>query len=729
MDTRSAAEAKDIMRVAKGDPALQVNSGGNGPLSAEWMIPKAMWLKRYCSQWQKTKYLCEKQDYLNYLLTGEFCASGCNVAARWHWDGESAYDLDVSLSSIDQRRRGRPVSLLKSLDLEDLLDRWPVRCVPMGGLVGYVTQKAATTLHLPAGIPVFQGGPDAYVGMIGLGIAGNRPDGLALITGSSHLHLTLTDPSVRGDKGYWGPYRGAPLLGQAFAEGGQSSTGSVLAWLRRLLNGHKDNDSNGVVSFKELDEEALLVPIGSDGLMSLTTFQGSRTPLTDPKLRGAFVGLSLAHSRGHLWRACLEGVCFGTRAAIDALPSERESNDQQSRKPIILAGGVSRSHLWLQMTADVTNRSVITAEIDNSPLIGGAILAAAGYKLMQQQQLKPENSNRERIHAIVTSVRDTSVRFIKEKQHIFPNQTAVTLYDFAYQRYLRMTSSILPVCRVVNTNNASPSFDNSNHSVQIMPSLLAADGGFLFQEVTRCLLLGVKAFHLDICDGGTDCGGSLTLGTASVKAVHKAISSFGFRDKEIIVEVHLVADYSLSLLKQLAEAGTTRILLQVERLQSISEIDNKALTDTSLAIMKLASSLGMDVGLCLAPQTDVAVLNPLLNLEWNFNGENKRVRHVNILCVKPGFGGQSFDHTCLSKVQYLHKNFLLSRKLHSIAVDGGVSKDTVKKALEAGATVLVAGTSIFGANREHPVHMNDDSSVTAYSELMKLSASLYMPQF
>lgn len=70
MDTRSATEAKEVMKLAKGDSSLQVNCGGEGPLSAEWMIPKAMWLKRDCDQWQRTKYVCEKQDYLNHLLTG-----------------------------------------------------------------------------------------------------------------------------------------------------------------------------------------------------------------------------------------------------------------------------------------------------------------------------------------------------------------------------------------------------------------------------------------------------------------------------------------------------------------------------------------------------------------------------------------------------------------------------------------------------------------------------------
>lgn len=283
MDTRSAAECVDIFKLANGDPALRVNCNGQGPLSAEWMIPKSLWLKRNEPKtWAQAEYICEKQDYFNYKMTGRLCASSCNVAARWHWNAEEACKSSDALT-------GRPLTLLNKIGLSDLNSKWPRECVAMGDIVGLLTPEAANHLGLPPGIPVTQGGPDAYVGMIGLGCI--RPGELSLITGSSHLHLAISD-SPSSAPGVWGSYSGAPLLGLCFAEGGQSSTGSIVSWARRLLNDMNGRFNGGDLSYKQLDDEASGVAIGSDGLMCIETFQGSRTPVTDPLARGSFLGMT-----------------------------------------------------------------------------------------------------------------------------------------------------------------------------------------------------------------------------------------------------------------------------------------------------------------------------------------------------------------------------------------------------------------------------------------------------
>ena len=91
MDARAAPQAAEILRRGRGDAALAVNSGGHGPISAEWMLPKALWLKqREPETWAKAEHVCECQDWLNYKLTGELVAGGCNVATRWHCDGAAA---------------------------------------------------------------------------------------------------------------------------------------------------------------------------------------------------------------------------------------------------------------------------------------------------------------------------------------------------------------------------------------------------------------------------------------------------------------------------------------------------------------------------------------------------------------------------------------------------------------------------------------------------------------
>lgn len=166
MDARSAAQTVEVMEKCKGDPALQVNSGGNGPLSAEWMTPKALWIRQTEPEiWDKADTICEYQDYINYKLTGRMCASSCNAAARWHWDGEECVKESTDVDPFP----GRPLSLYQKLGIPELASKLPKTCLPMGTLIGGLTEDAATHLNLPVGLPVVQGGPDAFVGMIGLG--------------------------------------------------------------------------------------------------------------------------------------------------------------------------------------------------------------------------------------------------------------------------------------------------------------------------------------------------------------------------------------------------------------------------------------------------------------------------------------------------------------------------------------------------------------------------------
>ena len=85
MDVRSANQAEQV--AACEDPALQVNSNGKGPVSAEWMIPKALWLKQNEPEiFEKAVTICEYQDYLNFHLTGRLVSSINNVSTRWHFD-------------------------------------------------------------------------------------------------------------------------------------------------------------------------------------------------------------------------------------------------------------------------------------------------------------------------------------------------------------------------------------------------------------------------------------------------------------------------------------------------------------------------------------------------------------------------------------------------------------------------------------------------------------------
>jgi ribulokinase len=346
MDVRAGDAAAEV--AASGDPALVVNGAGAGPVSAEWMVPKALWLLRNePAVFDRAAHVCEFQDYVNYHLTGRMAASLCNASVRWHYDSH---------------RGGYQPSLLRRLGLEGLLEKWPRDALPLGEVVGGLTAAAAGHLGLPEGLPVAQGGADAFVAMVGLGVV--RPGRLALITGSSHLQLGVSDRPLHG-RGIWGTYPDAVIPGLHVVEGGQTSTGSVVNWLKRLLPESVDYD--------RLNAEASALPPGAEGLVVLDHFQGNRTPHTDADARGVICGLTLRHGPAHLYRAVIEGVSFGTALVFEAMRAAGFSPDE-----VVICGGATRSDLWVQIHADTAGLPVVLTEVADAPALGSAVLAAVG---------------------------------------------------------------------------------------------------------------------------------------------------------------------------------------------------------------------------------------------------------------------------------------------------------------------------------------------------------------
>ncbi len=394
MDVRAAAEAEAVL--ATGDPALDLNGAGRGPVSAEWMIPKALWLARHEPEiFEAAATICEYQDFLTLRLTGRRAASLDNLAMRWHWRN---------------RKGGRPDTLLAALGLGALAEKWPKEVVAPGEAIGPLTREAAAHLGLPPGIPVVQGGADAFIGMIGLGVA--RPGQLALITGSSHLQLAVTERD-EGAPGLWGAYADAVYPGRSVLEGGQTSTGSIVAWLRRIAGGTTD--------LAALNAEAAALPPGAEGLLALDHFQGNRTPHTDPLSRGAFVGLTLGHGPAHLYRAVIEGICFGTRAILDTMRAAGLGIDS-----ITVAGGATRSPLWLQIHADTAGVPLTLPRCPDAPGLGSAILAAVGAGHFATID--------EGIEAMVAVDRV-----------IEPDPARAAIYDGLYERYARLYPALKPL--------------------------------------------------------------------------------------------------------------------------------------------------------------------------------------------------------------------------------------------------------------------------------------------
>lgn len=236
------------------------------------------------------------------------------------------------------------------------------------------------------------------------------------------------------------------------------------------------------MDYKTLDDEAAGIEPGSEGLIALETFQGSRTPATDPLARGALVGLTLSHSRAHIWRALMEAVCFGTRACVDGLESAGHICDE-----IIIAGGATRSPLWLQMHADVTGKPVVLCENIDAPLLGCAILASVGAGVHE-------------------TVEDAVNAMVRVSRRVEPETKAAESYDKIYNEvYSKLSSSVKPIAHALaklrGGSMANPEEGGSENSCIVSPSVLAADWAYMAQEINRCTSSGLHRIHVDIFDG------------------------------------------------------------------------------------------------------------------------------------------------------------------------------------------------------------------------------------
>ena len=137
-------------------------------------------------------------------------------------------------------------------------------------------------------------------------------------------------------------------------------------------------------AFAVMAEEAAKVPAGSEGLLCLPYFAGERTPLNDPNARGCFFGLETRHTRGHMVRAGLEGICYTIRANLELM----KTHDLPVKR-IFAVGGGTKNPVWLQCLADILECEVAVPQVSVGAAYGDALMAAmAGTKDMMHQLIQ-----------------------------------------------------------------------------------------------------------------------------------------------------------------------------------------------------------------------------------------------------------------------------------------------------------------------------------------------------
>lgn len=230
-------------------------------------------------------------------------------------------------------------------------------------VVGTVTVAASAQTGLPVGTPVCAGTVDAWAESFGAGV---RSPGDTMLMYGSTMFLVQAQRRPLAHPVLWSTAGVDP--GSWTLAAGTATAGLLTAWVRELV---------GAADFATLAREAAAVPAGSGGLLVLPYFAGERSPVFDPRARGVVAGLTLSHTRGHLYRAVYEGVAYGVRQVTELLA--------QAGAPVgrlVAVGGGTRTGLWPQVVSDVTGLTQVVPRETIGASYGDALLAAIGAGLV-----------------------------------------------------------------------------------------------------------------------------------------------------------------------------------------------------------------------------------------------------------------------------------------------------------------------------------------------------------
>jgi len=348
-DQRTAAECEEIERLAGGRRRL-IKMVANPALTG-FTAPKILWLRNHERRnFDRTVKILLPKDEIRRRLTGEFATDVSDASG-------------TLLLDVVKRRWSKP--LLRKLELDaDLLPT----CYESEDVTGTLTSEAAKTLGLTASCRVVGGAGDCAAGAIGNGIV--RRGLLTTSLGSSGVVFAHSDEPQFDPEGRLHTFCHA-VRGKWHLMGVTLTAAGALQWFHDAICMAGVADNRRI--YKQLTAEAARVPAGAEGLQFLPYLAGERTPHLDPDARGALIGITLKHGRGHVVRAIMEGVTLALRDSYEIM-RELDVPVRQIRA----SGGGSKNPFWRQMQADVFGKPVTAMVADEGAAYGVALLAAVG---------------------------------------------------------------------------------------------------------------------------------------------------------------------------------------------------------------------------------------------------------------------------------------------------------------------------------------------------------------
>lgn len=362
MDRRATQQEQWVKKHIDRKKLSSITHNGTDPY---YGYIKILWVRdNEPENWARTSLFLPPNAYVIYKFTGAVAidySSAGNIGGIFDmntrtWSWELMDDMEIPRSMMPQR-------LLENTEA-----------------VGTLTAESAAVLGLLTGTPVFNGGVDCGAATLGLGVF--EPGEYVAAIGTSMCAALIHDrPIAASDLIEWPYLYDAKHLSYSF--GGGATAGGVIKWFRDTFATEEKQaeEAGGKNAYAVLDSQAAQISAGSDGLVVLPYFMGERSPLWDTDAKGVIFGLSLIHTRAHIYRAFLEAVAYSLRHTMESCGAELGES-------ILLAGGVSKSSIWRQIFADVTGHSVVCPVNDVEANLGDVMLAGLGTGTVTVEDLK-----------------------------------------------------------------------------------------------------------------------------------------------------------------------------------------------------------------------------------------------------------------------------------------------------------------------------------------------------
>lgn len=355
MDRRATQEVEWIKQNIGEDKIFEIT--GNY-IDSYYGYTKILWLKNHEPEiWKKIKWLATPYAYCIYHLTGSISM-----------DYSSAGNIG---GIFDIHKRDWSLELLKEMEVPRGF--FPEKLAESSEVVGRITEAGAQMTGLLEGTPVCAGGVDAAVATLSAG-AFDEGDHVAMM-GTSMCWGFIHDGKKLDKKLISMPHV-ANSKEKVYSFAGAATSGAVVKWFREEF-AQLEKTMGGLINldaYPLLDLEAEKIPAGSEGLVVLPYFMGERAPIWNVNARGTICGLTLYHTRAHLFHALLEAVAYALR---DCMESSKNTgmhlNDQ-----LMMVGGATKSTLWKSILADVTQYPVTCVSGGGEAAYGDAFLAAVG---------------------------------------------------------------------------------------------------------------------------------------------------------------------------------------------------------------------------------------------------------------------------------------------------------------------------------------------------------------